>query len=138
MGLYAQINAFVLTLILGILAGLIFHYYLLTVKKLRLRIYFLYLMDFILWILMICVVAVGMLLINQGEMRIYVFISLILGVIAYFKFLSTYTKKTLETMALGSARLLTLFYKILFKPVNLLIVAINSHRKHPPPDNELD
>lgn len=82
-----QIYTFVLTLILGIVTGGIFQYYQLTVRSARPGKYSLYLLDFVLWMFLILVVFVCMLLINQGEMRIYVLLALVAGVFIYYRFL---------------------------------------------------
>ncbi|MDD3270331.1 MAG: spore cortex biosynthesis protein YabQ [Syntrophomonadaceae bacterium] len=88
-GLLMQLKSFGLTLILGVLAGGIFHYYQLTIRKARIGRYLLYIMDLILWIFMLSLVFLSMLLINQGEMRLYVLIALLGGIIIYYHYFSS-------------------------------------------------
>jgi len=88
-GLFAQIEAFLLTLFLGVLSGLIFHYYQLTVRYARIGKHLLYILDFVLWIFMIFLVFMVMLIINQGEMRVYVLIALLIGIIIYYRSFSS-------------------------------------------------
>lgn len=81
-----QICAFLLTLLTGILLGAIIHFYQLTVRKSRLRKYFLIVVDFTLWILLIALIFFGLVLINLGEMRVYVFIALLVGTLLYYRY----------------------------------------------------
>ncbi len=84
-GLLGQIEAFILTLVLGLLTGTIFHFYQELIRSARVSRYVLYFLDFSLWIIIIALVFLGMLLINQGEMRIYVLIALVLGILIYYR-----------------------------------------------------
>ena len=84
-GLLGQVEAFMLTLVLGLLTGTIFHFYQELVRAARVSRYILYFLDFSLWIIIIALVFLGMLFINQGEMRIYVLVALVLGIIIYYR-----------------------------------------------------
>ncbi|MDD3898836.1 MAG: spore cortex biosynthesis protein YabQ, partial [Syntrophomonadaceae bacterium] len=84
-GLLGQIEAFILTLVLGLLTGTIFHFYQELIRAARVSRYVLYLLDFSLWMIIIALVFLGMLFINQGEMRIYVLIALVLGILIYYR-----------------------------------------------------
>ena len=84
-GLLGQVEAFILTLVLGLLTGTIFHFYQELVRAARVSRYVLYFLDFSLWIIIIALVFLGMLFINQGEMRIYVLIALVLGILIYYR-----------------------------------------------------
>ena len=116
LGLLAQIKTFFLTLLLGIIAGIIFHYYQLTIRALRAHQYSLYLLDLFLWLLMILLISGGMLLINQGELRIYIFLVLIAGSLIYFKFIAGLTNRQLGGLAKSSALILQMIANILIKP----------------------
>ncbi len=130
-----QIQDFCLTLILGILAGFIFHYYQLTITKAKLSRYPLYILDFFLWIIMICLVFFAMLWINQGEMRLYVLIALIMGVLIYYHYFSPYLRRTLEFMA----EVTTKMGRFLVKGGKLPISWLKGFfcPKAPPPDDEI-
>lgn len=116
LGLLAQIKTFFLTLLLGIIAGIIFHYYQLTIRALRTQKYALYLLDLFFWLLMILLISCGMLLINQGELRIYIFLVLLAGSLIYFKHMAGFMNRPLGGFAKGSARILQMIGKILIKP----------------------
>ncbi|MDD3023136.1 MAG: spore cortex biosynthesis protein YabQ [Syntrophomonadaceae bacterium] len=98
-GLLTQFKSFGLTLVLGVLAGGIFHYYQLTIRKARVSRYFLYVIDLILWIFMLLLVFASMLLINQGEMRLYVLIALLGGILIYYHYFSSSFYRTQSRMA---------------------------------------
>ncbi|MEN6351077.1 MAG: spore cortex biosynthesis protein YabQ, partial [Syntrophomonas sp.] len=58
-GVLAQVKAFTLTLILGLLAGSIFHFYQLMIRRARVGKYLLYIIDFVLWIMMLVLVFIS-------------------------------------------------------------------------------
>jgi spore cortex biosynthesis protein YabQ len=137
-GLFAQIQAFFLTFILGIVAGLLFHYYQLTIRNLRLGKYLLYLMDFILCIIMIIIIAAALLLINQGEMRVYVFIALIAGGATYYKYLAEQLQPPVQFLGRSTAYLLKAVVELIAKTMRLFIAWLhNKYRKRegPPIDD---
>lgn len=97
--LFNQICAFLLTLLTGILLGIIIHFYQLTVRKSRLRKFFLVVMDFSLWILLIALIFFGLVLINLGELRVYVFVALISGVLIYYRYGARHLHRPLAALA---------------------------------------
>ncbi len=100
--LLGQLKAFFLTLILGIFSGGLFHYYHLTVRKARIGRYWLYLIDLILWVILLLIVFAFLLLINGAEMRLYVLLALACGIAIYFRYLSRYMTPILSRAAQGS------------------------------------
>lgn len=98
-GLLSQIQSFLLTTILGVVAGMVFQFYQLLVRQARLGRYSLYLVDFILWLLMILVIFLAMLMINQGEMRIYVLVALLTGIIIYYHYLGARLEAPISRIA---------------------------------------
>ena len=145
MVLLVQIQAFLLTLVLGVIAGLIFHYYQLTIKNLRVGKYPLYAMDIILWIIMIIVIAAALLIINQGEMRVYVFIALLAGGLVYYKWLSQHIKQPLNVLGRATAFMLRAVYANLTRPMIWVIIWMrtrdlrrpSSSSSSPPPPDDL-
>jgi len=141
LGLLAQIKTFLFTLLLGIIAGIIFHYYQLTIRTLRAGKYSLYLLDLLLWLLMILLISAGMLLINQGELRIYIFLVLIAGSFIYFKLLADIMNRPLNGLAKSSALILQIIGRIFVTPFNWLknsaqLLWRRIHATPPPEDNQ--
>ncbi len=97
--LLGQVEAFILTLVLGLLTGTIFHFYQELIRAARVSRYVLYFLDFSLWIIIIALVFLGMLFINQGEMRIYVLIALVLGILMYYRRFASRLDKSVSRLA---------------------------------------
>jgi spore cortex biosynthesis protein YabQ len=138
-GLFAQLQAFFLTFILGIAAGLIFHYYQSTIRNWRLGKYLLYLMDFIWCIILIIIMAAALLLINQGEIRVYVFIALISGGVTYYKCLARKLQSSVQFLGRSTAYLFKKLGALITRPLRWLITWIYSQynkRKIPPIDDD--
>ena len=136
MGLFAQIEAFMFTFLVGIIAGLIFHYYQSTIHNLRIGRYVLYLMDFILWIIMIIVIAAALFLINQGEIRVYVFIALVAGGAVYYKCLAQYMQRPILFLGRATASVFQAIFSGLAKPLVLAGTWLGDRYKkwkRPPP-----
>lgn len=140
-GLLAQIQAFVLTLLLGIIAGLFFHFYQLTIKNTRIGKYTLYICDFVMWIIMLGVVFISMLVINQGEMRVYVLIALVAGAFIYYHILSDRFSSPLSRLVKAIRWLIKTLIIAIGRPISKLKIIIKNVFKKsspPPPDDEND
>ncbi len=139
--LLIQLKSFGLTLILGVLAGGIFHYYQLTIRKARIGRYFLYVIDLILWIFMLLLVFASMLLINHGEMRLYVLIALLGGILIYYHYFSSLFYEAQSRIAEFTVNLLRILlghlrrlFRCLRRSINLALE--KCHRPKPPADTE--
>lgn len=141
LGLLTQIKIFVLTLLLGGIAGFVIHFYQLGIKALKVGKYILYLLDFLLWMFMILLVSLGMLLINQGALRFYTFVFLILGGIIYFKTLAPTLYRPLQAIAEAGAYLIRIMVSQIIKPelwlINKIRLKFRNHRPPPPDDSIL-
>lgn len=139
LGLLAQIKIFVLTLLLGGITGFVIHFYQLGIKALKVDKHILYLLDFFLWMFMILLVSLGMMLINQGALRFYTFVFLILGGIIYFKTLAPRLYRPLWVIAEAGAYLLRILVGQIIKPglwlINKIRLKWRSQRPPMPPDD---
>lgn len=138
-GLLSQIEAFILTLLLGIIAGLLIHYYQLTIRELKIGKYALYTMDLILWMIMLVLIFVGILLINQGEVRIYVFIGLVLGGLIYLRWIMPRIRGFIHRTAIQTAHGADRFSLGLKKPWHSLknkILKLRQKKQNPPPSQD--
>lgn len=120
-----QIQSFVLTSILGVVAGMVFQFYQLLVRGARLGKYSLYVMDFFLWMLMILLIFAAMLLINQGEMRVYVLVALVVGIIIYHRYLGP----TMEVPISHGAQLTISAFSFLIGLIKRPVLALGSWLK---------
>lgn len=136
-GLRGQIETFVLTMVLGIVTGSIFHFYQAVIRSARVSRCVLYILDFSLWIIIIVLVFLSMLFINQGEMRIYVLIALLLGIIIYYRrfarrFAAGVGRGARAVIAAGAA--LSGVSKKIFSRVARQLDRLKSPTQDPPPD----
>lgn len=118
-----------------------FHYYQLTIRSLRVGKYPLYMMDIILWIIMIIIIAAALLVINQGEMRVYVFIALLLGGLVYFKAAARRLHQPLYCMGRATAFMLKAIYSSLFKSAVRVKTWLRNRScttPMPPPDDRIE
>lgn len=97
--LFIQIRVFLFTLMIGLLAGLILNYYQVTVKAAGVGKLCMYILDIILWIIMIVLVFSSMLLINQGEIRVYVLIAFVTGILLYYQKASPRLQQSIQKAA---------------------------------------
>jgi spore cortex biosynthesis protein YabQ len=138
-GLLGQIEAFVLTLVLGLLTGTIFHFYQELIRAARVSRYILYFLDFSLWIIIIALVFLGMLFINQGEMRIYVLIALVLGILIYYRRFASRLDAPISRLAGATVTICSTFVKGIKKALSWLkkmIANLKPRPKDPPADSE--
>jgi spore cortex biosynthesis protein YabQ len=135
-----QIQSFTWTLVVGILVATIIHYYQLTIRKSNLHRYFLYVIDFILWILLMGVIFICLLLINMGEMRIYVLIALLLGMIVYYRFLARYLHRPLAFAAQATIAFFSVVKNIISQPFAWIAARMRFFQRRgqdePPDENE--
>jgi len=129
-GIFFQVEAFLLTMILGVLTGFILQYYQLLIRIAGIKKYGLYMLDIIFWIFMIVMVFMGMLYINQGEMRSYVLIALIIGAIIYYQLMSRILRAFIAKLADSTVAMAKFFVKwiyyfprdMLYRIKNMLII----------------
>lgn|GEM_PF-306672 len=134
MGLFAQIQAFLLTLILGVIVSFIFHYYQQTIRSMRVGRNILYVTDIILWMIIIVLIAAALLIINQVEIRVYVFIALLAGGFIYYKWLAQYMRQPLFILGRATAFMLKAVKAALNKPFILALNWLKNglRRRHKP------
>ncbi len=138
-GLLGQIEAFVLTLVLGLLTGTIFHFYQELIRAARVSRHVLYFLDFSLWIIIIALVFLGMLFINQGEMRIYVLIALVLGILIYYRRFASRLDAPISRLVRATVTICSTFVQGIKKAMlwfKKILVKLKPRPKDPPADSE--
>lgn len=136
-GLLGQIEAFFLTLVLGLITGTIFHFYQALIRVARVSRYVLYVLDFSLWIIIIALVFLSMLFINQGEMRIYVLIALLLGILIYYRRFAHRFNVAISRMAELTVNACSTLLKGIKKTISWAVqqlTRLKSRPKEPPED----
>ncbi len=127
-----QIYLFIIFLLNGFIIGILFDVFRILRKSFKTPDFITYIEDIIFWILTGLILLYSIFTFNNGEIRIYIFISILIGVIAYMLILSKYFIKInvyiisiikniitwIAKIILYPIRLINkLFTKILFKPI---------------------
>lgn len=105
-----QFYYFALTIMIGMIAGFCYDLYKVTRGTLRLRRIGTALGDVLFWLVLTGVVFVLLLLGNWGEVRLYVFLGLVLGAVIYLNFFSR-----------GSTSIITWTFTTLYRLWNLFV-----------------
>lgn len=120
-----QIENFLITVFCGLLVGLLFDGYRVLRGILNPKTLFTDVGDLIFWVVSTMVVFTALLLTNWGEVRVYVFLGLIIGFSVYVKLLSrhiTYVLiKTWRVSGMMYRWIAKLIYTILWQPALWLI-----------------
>ncbi len=112
--LYQQLFCLVIFIITGIAIGFLFDIFRILRKSFKTKDWITYLQDTLFWILAGCIMLFSIFTFNNGEIRSYVFIGIILGIILYMLTLSKFLIKS-------SVAVIQFFKKILSYPINILI-----------------
>ena len=113
-----QAYLFFVFIINGILIGLIFDLFRISRKVIKTNNLMTYIEDFIFWILTGFIVLYSIFVFNNGELRLFMFIGIILGVIIYTLLMSKYFIK----INMKIINTIKSIIKILFKPINFVFV----------------
>lgn len=90
--LLEQLQPFVLTLLVGLIAGLFFQFYQCSMAMSSCGRWLLYLLDFLVWVVILLLVFVLLLVVNQGEIRVYILLALFTGILIYFRKIAPRTR----------------------------------------------
>ncbi|ABO48669.1 hypothetical protein Dred_0119 [Desulforamulus reducens MI-1] len=126
-----QFYYFILTILIGMVAGFCYDLYKVTRGTLRLRKIGTALGDIFFWLILTGVVFILLLLGNWGEVRLYVLLGLLLGAVLYLNVFSHLTTtmihkifKTLRQIWIGILKTLSFLWKMIclpFKGLYLLV-----------------
>lgn len=90
-----QWGAFLITVFAGVLLGVIFDFFRILGGRISFRGYFTTLADLLFWLVATVVVFAAFIFGNWGEVRLYMFIGLLAGVILYYRLCSRAVMKTI-------------------------------------------
>lgn len=113
MDVISQLQAMFITIIAGMLLGLVFDFYRVLRGLIRPRGWLSSLGDLLYWLVATAVVFTALLLGNWGELRLYAFLSLLAGVGAYYRLCSVFAVRTLLAALRLSGRLTATLYRCL-------------------------
>lgn len=130
-----QIHLFFIFIVNGILIGLLFDFFRITRKVIKTNNFITYLEDILFWIITGIIVLYSIFIFNNGELRLFMFIAILLGTIIYMTSISSYVikinikiikflKKIIEIIIIPFKILYKLIRKIILKPCRFLFINI--------------
>lgn len=114
MGAYEQLFKLFVFTITGIIIGILFDTFRIIRKSFKTADFITYIEDIIFWILTGLILLFTIFTFNDGEIRIYIFVGLLLGIVTYLLTISKYVIKICVTI-------LNFIKKILYLPVQVFM-----------------
>lgn len=133
-----QAYTFILFIINGIAIGILFDIFRVTRKTFKISDFITYIQDSIFWIMSGILTLYFIFNFNNGEIRLYIFLGIILGIVLYILLISKYfvkintfildkLKKVIEIILLPIKKLLRI---LLFRPISFIFINFNKFFKH--------
>lgn len=137
-----QTNLFLIFIINGFLIGLLFDFFRILRKTFKTNDIMTYIEDILFWILTGCIILYSIFVFNNGEIRLFLFIGIILGILLYMLFLSSHIIKVNVTIINFLKKIISsilnilltplkyiyqIIRKLFFKPVSFLIINIRKN-----------
>ena len=130
-----QAYLFFIFIINGVLIGLLFDFFRITRKVISTNDIVTYLEDIIFWILSGAIVLYSIFIFNNGQLRLFLFLGLIIGALFYMVFISSYmikiniklihiAKKILGIILIPFKFFYKTLYKVIFNPIHFLFINI--------------
>lgn len=114
--LYDQIKILIIFAITGIIIGLLFDFFRIQRKVIKTFDFITYLQDALFWILSGIVLIISIMNFTNGEIRSYMILGIIIGVVLYFNIFSKYIMK----ISVGIANFFIKIVHILISPIKKL------------------
>ena len=122
-----QAYLFIIFIVDGILIGLLFDLFRISRKVIKTSNFVTYIEDIIFWLLTGFIILYSIFVFNNGELRLYMFLGIILGTIIYMLFISSYIIK----INIKIINILKKILKILLTPINFIINLLRRTFKKP-------
>ena len=134
-----QAYLFGIFVINGILIGLLFDFFRILRKSFKTNDFITYVEDIVFWILTGIILLYSIFLFNNGEIRLFMFIAVLLGLIIYMLSISTYIIKVnvkiinffktiilkiISIILIPFKYIVKIFRKIFFRPVSFIIINV--------------
>lgn len=139
-----QAYLFLIFALNGFVIGLLFDFFRILRKSFKTTDIITYLEDILFWILAGFTVLYSIFVFNNGEIRIYMFLAILIGVILYMLILSSYiikinvyiidkikfyTKSVLNIILIPFKFIFKILKKILFKPISFIFINFKNSMK---------
>jgi len=123
--MWIQVQEFFFAVLIGLALAVILHFHQMNVKHLPRRNFWLWLLDLMVWLLVIPLVFAGLLIINQGEVRYYVLLALAVGGILYLVYLKPRLERPLASAAAVTAGIARSAWSVMARPWRLIRARLN-------------
>ena len=111
-----QTNLFLIFTINGIIIGLLFDFFRILRKSFKTKDFVTYIEDILFWILAGFTILYSIFTFNNGEIRLFLFLGIILGIILYMLFLSNYVIKINVSIINCIKNIVIKIFRIIIKP----------------------
>ena len=115
-----EIYIFLLFILTGMSIGILFDIFRILRKSFKTIDFITYIQDFLFWLLAGAILLYSIFSFNNGELRGYIFIGVILGIILYMLILSKYFVKI-------SVAIINILKKIIYTPIKFIINFVKKH-----------
>lgn len=134
-----QVYVFLVFIVNGIIIGLIFDTFRIARKSFKTPNFVTYIEDILFWIITGITIIYSIFVFNNGELRFYIFLGLMLGIILYLLLLSKHiikisvsiivftkniTRKVINLILVPIKFIIKLFRKIFIKPISFIFINI--------------
>lgn len=116
-----QTSLFLIFIVNGILIGLLFDFFRVLRKSFKTSDIVTYIEDILFWILTGFIILYSIFTFNNGEIRLFLFLGIIIGIISYLLFVSSYIIKINVFIISFMKKVIYSIAKILLKPFKLLL-----------------
>lgn len=115
-----QAYLFLIFIINGIVIGLLFDFFRISRKVFETNDIITYIEDILFWILAGATILYSIFIFNNGEMRLFMFLAILLGAFAYMVLISSYIIKI-------NVKIINIIKKIFFKPIHFLFINVRKN-----------
>ncbi len=126
-----QALLFCVFIINGLLIGLLFDFFRILRKSFKTSDIITYIEDILFWILTGIILLYSIFTFNNGEIRFYMFLGVILGCIIYMLLFSRYIVNTITKIVLFFKKIIIKIINIIIYPLKTLIKMLNKILKKP-------
>lgn len=116
----AQFNALLAMILFGFFMGIAFDIYREIRYSFKLKTIATNIWDLIMWLIFLVLAYAVLLYINYGEVRLYIFMAMALGLLIYFRFFSSLTRKPIKIVLFLLLKIISLLWKIIRIPFTIL------------------
>jgi spore cortex biosynthesis protein YabQ len=121
----SQLYTFIITIATGILLGVLFDCYRVLRGTFRPRAVMTWVTDLLYWLIATVIVFLALVVSNWGELRFYVFLGIVSGVILYYRLLSLYAIRLFLAIVRLVKGIITLLKKIIVFIIKPMVLCIN-------------